>query len=113
MAGHLRLVTPAAPSPTGRRKYKRPRPLFSPEEPGRLRAAFNTARGLFGSWRCLGDALHVTYEAVIKVGHGKHPVSPGLVIRLARALGATVDSLYRPPMAVGARCPHCGAKGRP
>lgn len=105
----LRLVHPApAPDPNGRRKYTRPPPIFDRAETSRLRVAFANARRLYGSWRDLATALHVTYEAVIKVGHGKHPVSPGLVIRLARALGVTVESLYRPPMAVGSRCPHCG-----
>lgn len=110
---HLRLVRDEPPAVNGRRRYTRPPPIFTPEETGRLRAAFNNARQTFGSWHRLGEALHVTYKAVISVGHAKRPVSPGLVIRLARMLGVTVDSLCRPPVVVGARCPHCGATRGP
>ncbi|MEZ4294216.1 MAG: helix-turn-helix transcriptional regulator [Polyangiaceae bacterium] len=109
---HLRLVRDEPPTPPGPRKNKMPPPIFTREELGRLRVSFENARHQYGSWRALAAALGVTYEAVIKVGHGKHPVSPGLVLRLARALRVPVESLYR-PLTVASVCPTCGARRAP
>lgn len=110
MAGHLRLVKPAAP--IGRRRYRKRPPVFSPAEEQRLRAALRNARALFGTWACAADALYVATDTLISAASGNGPVSAEVAVRLARALGKPLDALTRPP--TDARiCPTCGAARGP
>lgn len=109
-AAHLKLVHPAAPkTPRPRGRHRRGDP-FTVDEQARLKAALRNARTLFGSWDCLTDALGVG------VGSGEMAmrtrVSPDLAVRLARALGKPLESLYRAP-ADAQLCPTCGRRGAP
>jgi hypothetical protein len=101
--GHLRLVKPAAEK---RGRHRRVDP-FTPDEQARLRAALRNARPKFGSWRGLADALGVS-DATVELA-ARRAVSGELAVRLARALGVPVESLYRAPTDA-ATCPHCGAR---
>jgi hypothetical protein len=112
----LRLVHPAKPAepdPTPRTRSGKRRPyqndLFSPDEKARLRAALKNARPLFGTWACLADAMRVPTKVVFEAANGSHRVSGAVAIRLARALGVPLESLYRAP-ADASTCPHCGAR---
>lgn len=111
MGAHLRLVKPAGPKPPRERRRK-PR-VFSPDEEARLRAAIRTARTLFGgTWECLADAVYCKSNTVIAQANGRAPVSALLAVRLARALGKPLESLYRAP-ADASHCPTCGRSGAP
>lgn len=108
----LRLVHPAPVQPPPRRTrggHKRAHHLdvFSPEEQARLLAALRNARFLLGTWRCLADAMRVPLKGLEHVYRGRSPVSAAIAVRLARALGVSVESLYRAPTDAK-RCPHCG-----
>ncbi len=106
MAGHLRLVTPDAPK--GPKKYRKT-PLFSQEEAARIRAALRHARVLFGSWSCVAAALRTSQNSIVLAAWGRRNVSGDLAVRLARALGKPLESLYR-ALAAADLCPTCGAK---
>lgn len=105
----LRLVHPAPPQP--KKKPAQRAPIFTPEEQARLRAALRHARGMFGTWACLADAMHMRLRRVEDAANGP-TVSGDVAVRLARALGVSVESLYRPPTDAG-KCPHCGAARGP
>lgn len=111
----LRLVHPApAPPPPKQRRPRASTQPFSDEEANRVRAALRTARRNYGTWRALADALGVEsayLQKVVAGGYG-HPVSGSLVIRLARALSVTVESLYRAPTDASV-CPTCGRSKQP
>lgn len=109
-ARHLRLVRPSEPKP--KKAPRRWAPTFTAEEQARLRAALKHARALLGSWPCLADALRMSESAVKHVACGRKRVSGDLAVRLARALGKPVESLYRAPTDAGL-CPHCGARRAP
>ncbi len=109
---HLRLVRPAPPPPTGRRRYRKRPPVFAPAEEQRLRAALRNARTLFGTWACAADALHVGQKTLIDSASGRKPLTAEVAIRLARALGKPLDALTRPPTDAG-KCPTCGATRGP
>ncbi len=109
-ARHLKLVradTPKAPKPRHQRT-----PTFTPEEQARLRAALKNARPLLGTWACLADAMRVSEVAIHATAAGKHTFTGDLAIRLARALGKPVESLYRAP-SDASTCPTCGARRGP
>ena len=113
----LRLVHPAKPTPpdtTPRTRGGRKRPYqsdtFTAEEEGRIRAALKNARALFGTWRCLADAMRVPLGAIELALRGRNRVSAALAIRLARAIGAPLESLYAAPRPAG-KCPTCGRGG--
>lgn len=111
MTGHLRLVPLPGPKPPrgGGRKRVLQSGLFSPEEEARLRAALRNARWAFGSVGCLAAALHASENMVTAASHGRVPFSAALAVRLARALGKPLESLYRAPTDAST-CPTCGAK---
>jgi hypothetical protein len=109
LPARLRLVHPSPPRTP---KQKRSQPTFTPEEEARIRASLRTARRLFGTWACLADALHMTMGGVIDTVGGKHHVSGDVAVRLSKALGVPLESLYRPP-SDASTCPHCGAKRAP
>lgn len=111
-ARHLRLVSPASTTPPPkRRKYQRCPPTFTPEEQARLRASLRNARALFGTWACLADAMRVSKHAVTQAARGR-PVAGDIAVRLARALGKPLESLYRAPTSADV-CPTCGARRAP
>jgi hypothetical protein len=109
----LRLVHPAKlkePRPKERRHESR---VFSPEEQRLLRASLNTARGLFGSWSCLADAMRVPVKTVERAVGGRYPVSAALAVRLSRALGVPLSALITPGLRIvpfPKICPTCGAQ---
>lgn len=103
----LRLVHPAppkAPTTKGRRRA----PTFSPEESDRIRAALKNARAMFGTWACLADAMRLRSKRIETIAHGA-TVTGDVAVKLARALGKPLESLYRAPTDASA-CPTCGAK---
>ena len=113
----LRLVHPAKPTPPdatprtrGGLRAPYQNDTFTPEEQARLRAALKNARALFGTWRCLADAMRVPLGAIELALRGRNRVSAALAIRLARALGAPLESLYAAPRPAG-KCPTCGRGG--
>ncbi len=112
-ARHLRLVSATTPKPP---KKGRERPyqsdLFAPEEAARLLAALKNARAMFGTWACLADAMRVPLTTIGAVKARRQRFSGALAIRLARALGVPLESLYRAP-ADAAHCPTCGARRAP
>ena len=111
-ARHLRIV-PKDPPPKPKRKQRhRMGATFTPEEEGRIRAGLRRARALFGTWACTSDALRVAEGTAEDVAAGRQRVTGDIVIRLARALGVPVDSLYRAPTEAGT-CPTCGARRTP
>jgi DNA-binding XRE family transcriptional regulator len=107
-ARHLRIV-PKDPPPKPPRKKHHRTPTFTPEEQARLRAALNNARPMLGTWACLADAMRVNEDSLKQVVRGRKNVSGDLVIRLARALGVPVESLYRTPTDAST-CLMCGAR---
>ncbi len=108
-ARHLRLVSD---KPTPLKKRQRKPPYFTPEEAARIRASLRNARTLFGSWACLADAMYLSRGKVQETGSGRYRPSPALVFRLARALGVSLESLYRATTAADV-CPTCGARRAP
>ena len=106
----LRLVHPSSPKPL-EKKHQRVS-TFTAEESARLRAALRNARALFGTWACLADALRVSEVGVHATAAGKYAFSGDLAIRLARALGKPLESLYRAPTDASC-CPTCGARRAP
>jgi hypothetical protein len=108
----LRLVHPAKPAPKQERKIVFYKDLFTPEEQGRLRAALHHARFLFGSRDCLGAVLGACRETISGMAYGRIPVSGALAIRLSRALGVPLESLYRAPTDASV-CPTCGRSKQP
>jgi len=106
-ARHLRLVSDKPTPPREKRpKNQRIAPTFSDEERTRLRAALRGCRAVFGTYACAADAMRIPvntlHEALARNG-----VSPDLAVRLARALGKPLESLYRAPTNAG-RCAACG-----
>jgi hypothetical protein len=111
MKGHLRLVRSEPPA---RKKPERPPSLFTAEEQRLLRASLKTARGLFGSWACLADAMHVS-DRLDVVANGRAPVSATVAIRLSKALGVPLSTLITPGLRLvpfPKVCPTCG-RGQP
>lgn len=105
-ARHLRLVSDK-PTPPPKQK-RRPAHTFTQEEQARLRAALKNARPKFGTWACLADAMRMTTDAVEHTARGAM-VSGDVAVRLARALGVPLESLYRAPTDAST-CPTCGAR---
>jgi hypothetical protein len=105
----LRLVHPSPPQ-TPPKPYRRT-PTFTAEEQARLRAALKNARWLFGTWGCLAAAMRVRLKRVERVARGD-TFTADLAVRLARALGKPLESLYRAPTDA-ATCPTCGARRAP
>src|SRR5262245_52356605 len=106
----LRVVHPAPPPKP--RKHRVPPPVFSAEEEKLIRTSLKTAKGLFGSWACLADAMHMSDVQIGNVAHGKVTVSGDLAVRLAKALGVPLEVLFRPSLRVVRRpCPTCGGSG--
>jgi hypothetical protein len=106
----LRLVHPAKPKEP-RRGRKRPFhcDIFTADEQRLLRASLKTARGLFGTWPCLADALRMSLAGLAFAAQGRVPVSPALAVRLSRALGVPFEALLRPGLRVVRNpCPTCG-----
>jgi transcriptional regulator with XRE-family HTH domain len=60
------------------------------------------------TWKKLAELAGVSEVTIQFVGSGRAPGSPGLALRLARALNISVDRLLRPGPASIASCPHCG-----
>jgi plasmid maintenance system antidote protein VapI len=83
--------------------------VFSEAEASRLRGALLSARFLFGTWGCAAAALYVIPRTLRDAGTGRKPVTADLALRLARALGKTLDALLRPPSEAGT-CPTCGRR---
>lgn len=113
----LRLVHPSPPprpdaTPRTRSGTRAPyqNDTFTAKEQARLRAALKNARTLFGTWRCLADAMRVPIGAIELALRGRNRVSAALAIRLARTLGAPLESLCAAPRPAG-KCPTCGRGG--
>lgn len=106
---HLRLVHPSPPRPTGPKRRHNPGPTFTPEEEARVRAALRRTRSLFGTWACLADALYLAPDTPEDVAAGRQRVSGDIVVRLAKALGKPVESLYRAPTDAST-CAACGRR---
>ena len=105
-ARHLRLVSDKPTPP--RAKHRRPAPPFTPEEEARIRAALTTSRRTFGTWVALAQAMGLDVAYVYHVKASRR-LTGDFAIRLARALGKPLESLYRAP-SDAAHCPACGAK---
>lgn len=105
----LRLVHPSSPKPTP--KGRKP-PYFSHDESSRVRAALRHARVLFGGWAPCAAAMYFGKEAVIATATGRRRVSASIALRLARALGVPIESLFRAPTDAST-CPACGARRTP
>ena len=106
-ARHLKLVRPDTPkAPKARHRRG---PTFTPEEQARLRAALKNARPLLGTWACLADAMRMSEVAVYHAANGTTRISGDLAIRLARAIGKPLESLYRAP-SDASTCPTCGRR---
>ena len=113
----LRLVHPAKPpepdnTPRTRSGKKRPHQtdLFTLEEHAMLCASLRTARGLFGTWACLADAMRMPREALNLALRSKR-ISAAIAVRLSRALGVPLDTLTRPGLRLvpfPKVCPTCG-----
>lgn len=112
-ARHLHLVsrTPEKPKRKGRKRVFQA-DIFTPEESLRLRAALKAARWAFGSVGCLAAALDASRDTIAAAASGRIPFSAALAVRLARAIGKPLESLYRAPTAANV-CPHCGARRVP
>jgi len=118
-ARRLRLVHPAPPPKPDARPRTRggtrapyQNDTFTEAEQDRLRAALRGAKVAFGTWPCLADAMRVPLPAIMDAVSGRNRVTASIAIRLARALGKSVDSLYRAPMDART-CPTCGATRTP
>ena len=108
----LRLVHPSPPTPS-KPQHPPTRSTFTPEEQSRLRAALRHARRLFGTWACLADAMYVTGRRLRRQAAGDRRLTEQVAVRLARALGKPLESLYAAP-SDASRCPTCGAsRGSP
>src|SRR5690349_12611597 len=93
---HLRLVHPAKPKELRPKLPRHEHRLFTDEEQRLLRASLKTARGLFGTWACLADAMRVPLVTVTHAAAGRYPVSAAMAVRLSRALGVPLDALMTP-----------------
>jgi plasmid maintenance system antidote protein VapI len=67
---------------------------------------------MFGTWECLADAMRVPLGAIRLAVRGRNRVSAAVAVRLARALGVPLESLYAAPRPAG-KCPTCGATRSP
>lgn len=108
----LRLVHPSPPPTPRSRGRRHEADLWTAEEQARLRAALKTARTLFGTWACLADAMRVPRDSVKHAAAGRHGVSAAIAVRLARALGKPLESLYAAP-SDARTCPTCGTRRAP
>jgi len=113
MSGHLRLVHPAPPKEPKKRAPRRA-PVFTLEEQAVLRAVLQTARGLFGTWECLADAMHMRKLCLWRAVSGTREVSAEIAVRLSRALGVPLTALITPGLRLvrfPKVCPTCGRGG--
>lgn len=111
MAGHLHLVKPAGPKPPKQRHRRAS--VFTGEEETRLRAALKNARVRFGSWGLLAAAMDTCPNTLARSAMARRVLSAEVAVRLARALGVPLESLYAAPTDAS-RCPTCGAsRGAP
>jgi hypothetical protein len=56
--------------------------------------------------------MGVSVDGIEGVANGRHPGSPGMLLRAARAACTSVDRLLA-PLASADVCPTCGRKGVP
>lgn len=103
----LRLVHPRPPRPPITRKPGDP--VFTPEEEARIRAALQHARLLFGTWSCVTAAMGLRGGRLPRIACGVRRITADVAVRLARALGKPLETLYSAPASAD-RCPTCGAR---
>ena len=77
-----------------------------------MNGALRRARSLFGTWACVSDAMRVAKGTAEDVAAGRQRVTGDIVVRLAKALGKPVESLYRAPTDASV-CPTCGRSKQP
>jgi DNA-binding transcriptional regulator YdaS (Cro superfamily) len=94
----------AAPKPRGRRRASI---CLTPSESAALAAGLKALNAQY-TWKKLAELVGVCVETLRFVGSGRKPGSPGLALRVARALNISVDRLLRPGPAQIATCRHCG-----
>ncbi|MFO0591437.1 MAG: hypothetical protein U0441_28065 [Polyangiaceae bacterium] len=109
-ARHLRLVSDK-PSHAPPKRYRRT-PTFTPAETDRLRAALKSTRWVFGTYLCAADAMRIPVDTLYEALSGRKAISANIAVRLARALGKPLESLYRAPTDAST-CPTCGARRAP
>src|SRR5690348_6283324 len=80
----LRLVHPAKPKEPKPKLPRHESRIFTDEERRMLRASLKTARGLFGTWACLADAMRVPKQTVMNAAYGGRNFSPAVAVRLSR-----------------------------
>lgn len=109
----LRLVHPPpggnGSDPSPRRKGSRSSALsLTDDEVRHLRAALRAAARAYGGLAVLAAVLGTTSNYLAKV-HGKRP-SGTLAVRLAKAVGITVEAVLEGKMGEVGRCPTCGRR---
>lgn len=107
----LRLVHPAreGQDPPARRKGYKPAALtLTAEECQRVRAALRNAARAYGGRDVLATALGLPRETLHGYGVRSRTISGTFVIRLAKAMGVSVESILSGAMADASRCATCG-----
>jgi DNA-binding XRE family transcriptional regulator len=94
----------ATPKPRGRRRASI---CLTPSESAALTAALKNLHQRY-TWPQLAELAGVSEVTLQFVGNGRGPGSPGLALRIARALNISVDRLLRQGPAPIVSCPHCG-----
>ena len=60
-----------------------------------------------GTWKAVAKSIHFSHDMVVRVVGEQYPVSASMALRVARAIGASVDELLEGHFLPGV-CPRCG-----
>src|SRR5262245_26730600 len=97
------MLTLVHPAPRGqgtdlprKRGYRTRRPILTPEQEARIRAVLQNLRRAYGGWDVLAEVMGYCRGTVKDAGIGHHNISPGILVRAARAAGTTVEALLAP-----------------
>jgi hypothetical protein len=81
---------------------------LTPQEQSHVRAALQFLRRRCNGWVPLAAALGFKRTTLSAVAHGHKPVSPTLLIRVAKFAGVTMDDVATGRFPAPGTCPHCG-----
>ncbi len=108
----LSLVRPASQGQGTRpssRRFLAPR--LTTAQQTRVRAVLRNLRAAYGSWSCVSEVTGIAGSTLSSTASKPQRASLGLVHRIAKAAGMTIEAVLSPGLVAVDVCPSCGRKG--